>query len=125
MFSIEIIFRQRTEGTLFPHPIENSRIVFGYLWPNPYYQIPEEETAHAPSRVSLATGVTASRNTTPVDPPSSPEPLHEVELPAPLSEDLPLLPGITEYNQELKHFDKESKLTMPLCINYQFQQNKG
>ena len=41
---------------LFPHPIKILRIGFGYLWPNPYYQIPEEETAHAPSRVSLATG---------------------------------------------------------------------
>ena len=54
-FSIKIIFRWRT-GTLISHQIKNSRIVFGYLWPNQYYQVPEEETANAPSRVSLATG---------------------------------------------------------------------
>ena len=97
-FSIGIIFRWRT-GTLISYPIENLRIVFWYLWPNRYYQIPEEEKAHAPSRVSLATGVTVSRDTTPVYPPSSPEPLHEVELPVPLLEDLPPLPGIAEYNE--------------------------
>ena len=82
------------------HPIENSRIVFGYLWPNPYYQIPEE-TPHTLSRVSLATGVTASREPTLVDPSSSPEPLHKVELPVPLPEDLPPLPGIAEYNAQV------------------------
>ena len=43
-FTIKIIFRWRTGGSLIPHPIKNSRIVFGYLWPNRYYQIPEEET---------------------------------------------------------------------------------
>ena len=57
-FSITIIFRWRTEGTLTPHPIENLRIVLGYLWPNPYYQV--AETNHTLSRVSLTTGVTAS-----------------------------------------------------------------
>ena len=85
--------------TLIPHLIENLRIVFGYLWPNNYYQVPEEETACTLSRVSLATGVTASRETTPVDPSSYPEPLHKVELPVSLSEDLPPLPRIAEYNQ--------------------------
>ena len=99
-FSIKIIFRWRTE-TWISHPIENWRIVFGCLWPNRYYQISEEETAHTPSRVSLATRVTASDSSTPVNPPSSPEPLHEVELPVPLSEHLPLLPGIAEYNQRV------------------------
>ena len=34
------------EGTLIPQTIEESRIVFRYLWPNPYYQTPEEETAN-------------------------------------------------------------------------------
>ena len=38
-FTIGIIFRQRTERSLPPHPIKEGRIVFGYLWPNPYYQI--------------------------------------------------------------------------------------
>ena len=81
-----------------PHPIEDLRIVLGYLWPNRYYQTPEEETAHAPSRVSLATGVTALRETTPVDPPSSPESLHKVPLPEQI-EELPELPGIADYNR--------------------------
>ena len=94
-FTIEIIFRQRVE-TLFPHPIEDLRIVFGYLWPNCYYQIPEEEIAHTPSRVFLATGVTAEDNSTQAPTPSPPESLHEVELPVPLSQDLPPLPGIAE-----------------------------
>ena len=58
-FMIEIIFRWNVD-ILFPHPIEESRIAFGYLWPNPHYQIPEEETACVLSRVSLPTGVTAS-----------------------------------------------------------------
>ena len=83
-FAIEIIFRWNT-NILFTHLIEASRIVFGHLWPNPYYQTPEEETAHTLSRVSLATGVTASQ-TTPVNtpsPPSTPENLPQIELPAP------------------------------------------
>ena len=86
------------EETFLPHPIEDSRNVLGYLWPNQYYQTPEEETAHAPSRVSLATGVTASGFTTLVDPPSSPESLHKVPLPEPI-EELPELPGIANYNR--------------------------
>ena len=99
-FTIEIIFRQNT-NIEFPHPIKESRIVFGYLWLNPYYQIDEEEIAHAPSRVSLATGVTAEEYSTPVNTPSLPESLHKVELPIPLPEDLPPLPGITKYNQQV------------------------
>ena len=51
-------------GILFPHMIEELRIVFGYLWPTLYYQINKEDIAHTPSRVSLATGVTASENST-------------------------------------------------------------
>ena len=101
-FSIEIIFRWRTEGTLFPHPIENSRIVFGYLWPNQYYQIPEEETACTLSRVFLATGVTASENPTLVNTPSPPESLHEVTGLPPILPELPELPGISDYNRRVK-----------------------
>ena len=97
-FIIEIVFRWRTEGTLDPHAIEDSRIVFGYLWPNCFYQIPEEELPHTPSRVSLATEVTASGFTTQVDPPSSPESLREVPLPEQI-EELPELPGIANYNR--------------------------
>ena len=98
-FAIKIIFRRRTEGTLFPHLIKNLRIVFGYLWPNPYYQIPEEETAHTLSRVSLATGVTAEEFSTPVNSPSPPESLYEVMGLPPILPELLELPGITDYNQ--------------------------
>ena len=68
-FSIEISFRQRTEGTLFPHLIKTLKIIFGNLWPNPYYQIEEGEIVYTLSSVSLATGVTASGYTTQVDHP--------------------------------------------------------
>ena len=101
-FSIEIIFQCRTEGTLIPHPIKNSRIVFGYLWPNQYYQIPEEEQVHTPSRVSLATGVTASENPTPVNTPSPLESLHEVTGLPPILPELPELPGISDYNRRVE-----------------------
>ena len=101
-FSIKIIFKWRIERPLIPHPIENSRIVLGYLWPNPYYQVPETETVHALSRVSLTTGVTALREPTPVDPESPPESLHEVTGLPPILLELPELPGITEYNQRVE-----------------------
>ena len=85
------------------HLIEDSRIVLGYLWPNPYYQIDEEETLCAPSRVSLATGVTASDYPTKVNtpsPPPTPEHLHKLELPVPIpTKNLPPLPGIDDYNR--------------------------
>ena len=55
-FSLVIYFRRVIEGTITPQTIESSRIIFGYLWPNPYYQIPETVTARAPSRVSLELG---------------------------------------------------------------------
>ena len=99
-FIIEIVFRQRTEEAFLLHPIKDSRIVLGYLWPNRYYQTQEEETARAPSRVSQATGVTASGFTTPVDSPSSPQSLHEVPLPETI-EELPELQGIVDYNRHV------------------------
>ena len=80
-FTIGIIFRWRTERSIPPHPIEESRIVFGYLWPNLYYQIKEDLIVCTPSRGSIVTGVTTSGTTTPVDPPSPPEELHKVPLP--------------------------------------------
>ena len=84
-FTLETIFRQRTEGSLLPHPIKEGRIVFGYLWPNLYYEIEEDLIVHTPSRGSIVTGVTTSETTTPVDPPSPPQELHKVPLPpAPL-----------------------------------------
>ena len=87
---------------LFPHLIETLRIVFGYLWPNPYYQIPEQETAHALSRVSLATGVTEEGNSTQAPTLSPPESLHEVTGLPPILPELPELPGISNYNQQVE-----------------------
>ena len=90
------------EGSLPPHPIENKRIVFGYLWPNLYYQIEEDLIVHTPSRSSIVTGVTTSGTTTLVDPPSPPQELHEVPLPpAPLPELLEL-PGISDFNRRVE-----------------------
>ena len=63
----------------------------GYQWPNLYYQIEEDLIVHTPSRGSSATGVTASGTTTPVDPPSEEEELHEIPLPP---DPLPKLPGL-------------------------------
>ena len=83
MFTVEIIFRWH-QNILYLHPIKVLRIILGYLWPNTFYKIDEEEILYAPSRVSLATGVTASEypmqlNTPSL--PSTPEPLHELKLP--------------------------------------------
>ena len=100
-FTIKIYFRRVIEGTLIPQTIEDSRIVFGYLWPNPYYQTLEEDTAHAPSRVSLATWVTATGFSLPEPSPSLPEELQEVPLPPPILPKLPELPGIADYNQRV------------------------
>ena len=41
-FCIEISFRQY-QNIVYPHIVEIPRIVLGYLWPNPYYQVNEEE----------------------------------------------------------------------------------
>ena len=104
-FSVEIIFRWN-QVTLYPHLIEDLRIILGYLWPNRFYQIDKEEILHTPSRVSLATGVTADEYPTQLNtpsPPSTPEPLHEIEpLVTILTENLwnlPFLPCIEDYNQ--------------------------
>ena len=97
-FSIEIIFRQRTKGSLIPHLIANSRIVLLYPRPNPYYQVPETDAVHTLSRVSLTTGVTASREPTPVNPEPPSESLHKVTGLPPILPELPELPGITDYN---------------------------
>ena len=103
-----------------PHPIKELRIVLGYLWPNPYYQIPEEEILHAPSRVSLATEVTASEYSTYTNTPSLPstlEILPQLEQPVPInhftaglripSELLPL-PLISTYGQVVDNFIHQS-----------------
>ena len=91
-FAIGIFFRWRTERSLPPHLIEELRIVLGYQWPNPYYQIEEDLIVHTPSRGSSATGVTASGTTTPVDPSEEEvEGLHEIPLPP---DPLPEIPGL-------------------------------
>ena len=74
-FSFEIYFRRVIEGTLIPQTTEDSRIIFRYLWPNPYYQTPETETACAPSRVSLEEGKIPTGFSTPEPSPSPPEEL--------------------------------------------------
>ena len=108
-FTIKIYFRRVITGTLIPQTIEDLRIVFGYLWRNPYYQTPEEETAHAPSRVSLATGVTATGFSSPEPSPSPPEELREVPLPPPTLPKLPELPGIADYNQRVEALQQRVK----------------
>ena len=100
-FSIEIYFRRVIEGTLIPQTIEDSRIVFGYLWPNPYYQTPETETVRAPSRVSLEEGEIPSGFSTPEPSPSPTEELQEVPLPPPKLSELPELPGVSDFNRRV------------------------
>ena len=79
--------------------IKDSKIVFGYLWPNPYYQIEEDLIVCTPSRSSIVTGVTTSGTTTLVDPPSPSQELHKVPLPPPTLPELPELPGISNFNR--------------------------
>ena len=97
-FSLIIYFRRVVSGTIIPQTIESSRIIFGYLWPNPYYQIPETETARAPSRVSLEQGELPTGFSSPALSPSPPEELREVPLPPPKLPELPELPGISHFN---------------------------
>ena len=94
-FYIEISFRHRSERLFRPHRIKEAEIVFGYLWPNPYYRINENLIIHTLSEESSPSGTIM-----PVDPefPELPE-LHEVQLPpSPIPEILEL-PGITEFNR--------------------------
>ena len=91
-----LYFRRVIKGTIIPQTIESSRIIFRYLWPNPYYQIPETETARAPSRVSLELGELPTGFWSPA--PSPPEELTEVPQPPPELPELPGLPGSSEFN---------------------------
>ena len=100
-FSLIIYFRWVIEGTTIPQTIESSRIIFGYLWPNPYYQIPETETAHAPSRVSLELGELPTGFSSPAPSPSPLEELTEVPQLPPELPKLPGLPGTSEFNQRV------------------------
>ena len=101
-FSIEIYFRSVIEGTQIPQIIQDSRIIFRYLWPNPYYQIAETEIAHAPSRVSLEQGELPTGFSLPALSPSPPEELREVPLPPPELPELPELPGVPDFNQRVE-----------------------
>ena len=97
-FTIGVVFRRRTERSLPPFFIEESRITFGYLWPNLYHGIEEDLIIHTPSRGSIVTGVTTSGTTTPVDPTTPPEELHEVPLPPNPLPEIEGIPGISEFN---------------------------
>ena len=97
-FAIRIFFRRISERSLPPHLIEESRIVLGYQWPNLYYQIEEDLIVHTPSRGSSVTGVTTSGTTTPVDPPSEEEELHEIPLPPDPLPEIPGLPSVSNIN---------------------------
>ena len=70
------------------------------MWPNPYYQIAEEEIVDTPSSASIVTGVTTSGATTLVNPPSPPEELHQIPLPEQIKELLEL-PRIADYNRQV------------------------
>ena len=97
-FTVGIFFRRRSERSLPPHQIEESRIVLGYQWPNLYYQIEEDLIVQTPSRGSSATGVTASGTTTPVDLSSEEEELHEIPLPPNPLPEIPGLPSVSDIN---------------------------
>ena len=100
-FAVGIFFRRRSERSLPPHLIEESRIVLGYQWPNLYYQIEEDLIVHTLSRGSSVTGVTTSGTTTPVDLPSEEEEeekLHEIPLPPDPLPKIPGLPSISDIN---------------------------
>ena len=100
-FTIGVVFRRRTERSLPPSLLEESRITFGYLWPNLYYGIDEDLIVRTPSRGSIVTGVTTSGTTTPVDPTTPPEELHEVPLPPDPLPEIEGLPGIPEFNRRV------------------------
>ena len=99
-FAVRIFFRRRSERSLPPHQIKESRIVLGYQWPNLYYQIEEDLIVHTPSGGSSVTGVRTSGTTTPVDLPSEEEEeLHEIPLPSDPLPELPGLPSISDINR--------------------------
>ena len=71
------------------------------MWPNPYYQTPETDTAHAPSRVSLEQGELPTGFSSPAPSPPPPEELQEVLLPPPELPELPGLPGISDFSRRV------------------------
>ena len=100
-FFIEIYFQRIVTGTQIPQTIKNSSIVLRYLWPNAYYQIPETETAWAPSRVSLELGELPTGFSLPAPSPSPPEELREVPQPPPKLPKLPGNPGTIKFNRRV------------------------
>ena len=94
-YILEVSFRRRSERLLPPRTIEESEIVFGYLWPNAYYKIDENLIVRTLSEGSSHTG-----SLTPVDP-ETPE-LQEVQLPPPPILEIPEIPGIAKFNQRTK-----------------------
>ena len=135
IFNVEMLFRQYLD-ILYPKQIEDSRIVLGYLWPNPYYQVNEEEIIHVLSRVSLATGVTASEDSTYTNTPSllsTPEILPQSELPVPpnhftlglqisseLQSQLTALTSTQLYQQQVESHFNRSPLTADLTVDQVF-----
>ena len=80
------------------------------MWPNPYYQIPESETARAPSRVSLELGELPTGFSSPAPSPSPPEKLREVPQPPPELPELPGLPGTAEFNRRVADLRQRIKV---------------
>ena len=82
--------------------IETSEIVFGYLWPNLYYEIDKNLIVHTLSQGSAHTG-----SLTPVDP--EPPELHEVQLPPSPIHEIPEIPGIAEFNRRTEALHQRIK----------------
>ena len=98
-FIIKVKFRWQSERSLPPRTIEESEIVFGYLWPNLYYEIDENLIVHTPSEGSSHTG-----SLTPVDP-ETPE-LHKVQLPPSPIPEILALPGIAEFDRRTEELHR-------------------
>ena len=107
-FAVGIFFRRRSERSLPPHLIEESRIVLGFQWPNDYYQIEEYLIVCTPSRSSSITGVRTSGTTTPVDLPSEEEveELHEIPLPPSPIPELEGFPPVNEINHRTEELHR-------------------
>ena len=93
LFIIKAKFRRQSERFTPPRLIEESEIVFGYLWPNLYYHIDENLIVRTPSEGSTNSG---SGSITLVNP-ETPE-LHKVQLPPPPIPKILEIPGIVKFN---------------------------
>ena len=107
-FAVGIFLRRRSERSLPPHQIKESRIVLGYQWPNLYYQIGEDLIVRTPSRGSSTTGVTASGTTTPVDLLSEEEEqLHEIPFPPDPLPEIEGLPSVSDINRRTEELRQQ------------------